>query len=120
MILTACEKTALSADIAAVAHPSSAQIQRATNTSDGAGGRTRAFSTVTTVMCRVTPQGGAEGERSDRMRDKEAYKVAFAAGTDIRIDDRIVVDGLTLSVEERKAPASVEIERIVMASRAAV
>lgn len=119
-MLTACEQTALAADIAAVALPSSGQIQRATTASDGAGGRTRSFATVATVACRVTPQGGSEAERSDRMRDKEAYKVAFPAGTDIRIDDRIVVDGLTLAVEERKAPASVEVERIVIASRAAV
>lgn len=120
-MLTACEQTALAADVTAVAHPTSAQIQRATNASDGAGGRTRTFATVATVACRVTPDaaGAQEVLTSDKLRDAEPYRVSFPAGTDVRITDRIVALGLTLAVEAVRSPRSVEVERVTYCTRAA-
>jgi head-tail adaptor len=123
VVITTREAASLALDVATVL-PSSAQIQRATTASDGAGGRTRVFATVATVKCRVTPErdGGKMREiiAADHIKDKELYRVAFPAATDIRITDRVLVDGLTLSVEAVMAPSSVEVERVVFTTRAAV
>lgn len=120
-MLTACEQAAIAADINAIAHPSSAQIQRATTASDGLGGRSRTFATVATVACRITPdrKGAAEAMTGERMMDKEPYRVSFPLGTDVRITDRVVVDGVTLAVEAVQAPRSVEVERVTYCTRAA-
>lgn len=121
-MLTACEQAALVEDLAGFAYPSSAQIQRATTASDGAGGRTKTWATVTTIDCRITPDagGGQDVRTNDKMRDAEPYKVTFPAGTDVRITDRIIAAGLTLSVEAVRAPSSVEVERVTYCTRAAV
>lgn len=120
-MISAREAAALATDVAGVL-PSSAQIQRSTNASDGAGGRTRAFGTVLTVACRITPDatGAREVLSAERLRDAEPYRVAFPAGTDVRITDRIIVAGLTLSVEAVRAPRSVEVERVTYCTRAAI
>ena len=54
------------------------------------------------------------------MRDGMTYRVAFAAGTDVRIGDRLTFSGLTLSVEGIRSPRSVEVERVAYVTRANV
>jgi len=44
--------------------PDTAQVQRKTLTSDGAGGFTEAWTTVATVACRVAPSGQSPQERA--------------------------------------------------------
>jgi hypothetical protein len=120
VVITTRELAALALDVATVL-PSSAQIQRATNTSDGAGGRSRAFSTVATVACRITPDamGAREILGNDKIKDTEPYRVAFPAGTDVRLADRVVIGALTLSVEAVRTPRSVEVERVTFCMKAA-
>lgn len=120
MVITTRELAALATDVATVL-PSSGQIQRATTSSDGAGGRTRSFSTVATVACRITPHSMDEQElvTNDRFKDKEPFRVAFPAGTDVRLGDRVVVSGRTLSVEAVRSPRSVEVERVTFCVEAA-
>lgn len=120
-LLTTRDTSRMQAD-AVEAMPSSAQIQRATTASDGAGGRTRSFATVATVACRITPDamGAQEAISSDRLRDAEPYRVSFPAGTDVRITDRLIIGSLTLAVEAVRQPRSVELERVTFCTRPAV
>jgi head-tail adaptor len=120
VVISTRELAALATDVATVL-PSTAQIQRATATSDGAGGRSRSFSTVATVACRITPDamGAREALGNDKIKDTEPYRVAFPAGTDVRLSDRVSVGGLVLSVEAVRQPRSVEVERVTFCMRAA-
>jgi hypothetical protein len=64
----------------------------------------------------------SEAERmvGERFYDREAYRVGFVADTDIRITDRLEIDGLTFSVESVRHPHGVEVERVAIVTRAAV
>lgn len=120
-MITTRELAALATDVATVL-PTTATIQRASTASDGAGGRTRTFSTVATVSCRITPDamGAREALGNDKVKDTEPYRVAFPAGTDVRLADRVTISGLVLSVEAVRTPRSVEVERVTFCMKAAV
>lgn len=113
------DKACLAADVASVL-PSSVVLTRASSASDGLGGRSNTFTTVATYAARVTPAdaGAVEEEIGTKLRDGMTYRVAFPAGTDVRIGDRLTFSGLTFSVEGVRSPRSVEIERVVYATRA--
>jgi hypothetical protein len=118
-VLTDREKACLANDVADVL-PSSVVITRASSASDGLGGRSNTFSAVGTYAARVTPAdaGAVEQEIGSKMRDGMTYRVAFPAGTDVRIGDRLTFSGLTLSVEGVRSPRSIEVERVVYVTRA--
>lgn len=120
MALAAAEIAAIVADMTAV-QPSSAQIQRATNTTDSMGGRSRAFSTVATVACRVKVEGSgaSESQAGGKIEDAQTYRLAFPAQTDVRITDRVVVGGMTLAVDAVNTPTTWEFERIAHARKVA-
>ena len=119
-MLTTREKADIAIDLTEML-PSSAQIKRPTNTSDGLGGRSQAFSTAATVACRITSNSmnAEDGQASDKIIDTEPYRIAFPAGTDVRITDRLLINSITYSVEAVRGNHSVEIERVVYARKAA-
>lgn len=119
-MLTTRELSALATDVAGVL-PSSAQIRRPNGSSDGMGGRSTSFTTAQTVACRITPASTSEVEAivGDKIRDGEPYRIAFPAGTDVRLRDRVVIGADTFSVEAVRTPRSVEVERVTYCARAA-
>ena len=119
-MLTECELAKLADDVAEL-HPDEIIMLRASNASDGMGGRTNTYASVGTFAARVSPasNGDVEQEIGGKLRDGTVWRVAIPAGTDIRIGDRISYSGLTLSVEGIRAPRSVEIERVIYVQRAA-
>lgn len=102
--------------------PDTGTILRLSASSDGTGGRSVSWTTLMTTPCRVMEAGAPamdEQRIADHLRDKQLYIVAFPAGTDVRITDRIQTNGLILSIEGVKVPQSIEVERVVLATRAA-
>jgi hypothetical protein len=118
--LTTREKAGIAADLLEML-PSSAQVRRASNTSDSLGGRSQAWSTVATVACRISPNSmnAAEGDISDKILNSEPYRIAFPVGTDVRVSDRILISGVTYSVEGVRDARDIEIELVTFAKRAA-
>ena len=80
--------------------PDTAQVQRKTLTSDGAGGFTEAWTTVATVACRVAPSGQSPQERAiaERLASTSIWTLTVPALTDVRPADRLVVGGRTFEV----------------------
>lgn len=119
-LLTTADKTLIAADMVSL-FPETCTIQRATNTTDGLGGRTQAWTTASTTTCRIMPvtrNTGAEASVGGAIRNEQSYRVAMPATTDILITDRISTNGLTLAVQQVYAPRSLEIERVAMCERA--
>jgi hypothetical protein len=119
-MLTSCEIAQLADDVALV-QTSSVTLSRASSASDGLGGRSNTYTTVATYAARVTPIGSqqAEEEIGSKIKDGTYFRVALPAGTDVRIGDRLTYGSLIMSVEAVAAPGTLELERRVVATRAA-
>jgi SPP1 family predicted phage head-tail adaptor len=119
-MLNPCDISALSKDMEGL-HPDEIVLSRATSVSDGLGGRTNTFGPVATYAARVSPVSiqEAEEEIGGKVKDGMYFKINLPAGSDVRTSDRIEWEGLVLSVEAVVAPASIEIERKIYATRAA-
>ena len=80
--------------------PDTAQVQRKTLVSDGAGGYTESWSTVATVACRVSPSGRSPEERviAERLAATSVWTITLPALTDVTVADRIVVGARTFEV----------------------
>lgn len=97
----------LSAMRQAVIHalPDSAEVQRATALSDGLGGQTIVWITVTTLPCRLSlPTSGTPGITmlgqmlGERIANRVVFVASFLASSDVRAGDRIIVDGRNYEV----------------------
>ena len=98
----------------------SATIQRPADSRDAIGGRTQAWSTAATTVCRVRAMGGdVDTTTSGASQDAEMYRVAFPVGTDLRLADRVVVNGLTLAVAGISTPTSLSLELVASCTRSA-
>ena len=95
--------------------PDSAQVQRKTLTSDGAGGFTELWTTAATVACRVSPSGRSPEERAiaERLSSTSIWTLTVPALTDVQPADRIVVGSRTFEVVVAMA-RSTEISRRVV------
>ncbi len=79
--------------------PDTAAIRRITRTSDGAGGHTESEATVTTVACRMAQIGnGSERMIAERLSLAESVIVTMPYGTDARLVDRLLINGVTWEV----------------------
>lgn len=79
--------------------------QRKANASNARGGRTDTLTTVASnVPCRFAVSGSGSGTNSapreiaERIKTKPAYVMAVAVGYDMRENDVVTVQGLTLQV----------------------
>lgn len=73
--------------------PDSAQIQRLSQVSDGAGGETDTYTPASTVACRVSRAGlrPVEAIIANRLGNRTGFTVDLAADADVRESDRLVV-----------------------------
>ncbi len=96
----------------------SATIQRKTaGARDAQGRRTATWADVATIAVRRAPAGYAPAERliAGRLSSAAAWVFTFPALTDVRADDRIVMDGITYEVAGIAGPRTDEITRRVVA-----
>lgn len=99
--------------------PSLCYVQRLTNTSDGAGGTTKAYAntTINQIACHVSTVAGGSGpesERTGRIEQEVNWTVLLPYGTDVKATDRIAIEALILEVKAVATPSD-EILRVVAA-----
>jgi hypothetical protein len=119
--LPASDAALIAADLLDVL-PDSAVIQRRTTVPDGFGGSTVTYTSVATLPARSVPIKFTAQDVvvDERFFNVQLYRITFAAGSDVQVTDRIVIDGLVLSVEGIHDPQSIQIQHIVICTRAAV
>lgn len=115
MSVTAGELAMLQAD-AAVWRTETCAVQRPTRVKNADGGYTDAYETVLTVMCRRTPDFIPPVERQAGVvvRGIARWWISFAAETEIRSTDRLVINERTYEVLDDQ-DRTIEIERRVLA-----
>lgn len=113
-MLTADELAAMRATVED-ALPDTAQVQRRTLVSDGAGGYTESWSTVATVACRVARGGQLPQERviAERLTTTSIWTLTLPALTDVTAADRIVVASRTFEVVDVGARSDEVARRVV-------
>lgn len=93
-----------------------ATVTRRAYAADGLGGQTET-TTAATLPCRVAP---ALFERDGAMvggqvREIAQWRITFAAGADVRKDDRVAVSGAVYEVLAVYGPETRETARVVLA-----
>lgn len=80
--------------------PDTAAVTRRIDASDGAGGATTTWSTVTETLCRIGPVS-ARDQRivGATIAALANYTLTVTAGTDVRAADRIAVGARTFAVK---------------------
>ena len=92
-------------------------IQRRTLTNDGFGSQSESWATVATTTARLgIPTGSFMVSLAARQTDLTSYEVSLPFGTDVRVNDRLVVDGRTLNVQNVFSPATLTMLVRVLAS----
>ena len=82
-------------------------IQRATPTSDGAGGSSLAWATVATVNGNLAQPSGQLMQNYDYLvGTTSTWMVRVPVGTNVKENDRLVTDGQTLRVQVILQPQS--------------
>lgn len=93
-LLSAATLAGLRATVTVGALTDSAQVQRLSQVSDGAGGFTDTYATSSTVACRVVRAGMASGSEAiyaERLGPRAPFVVYLAWDADVRESDRLVV-----------------------------
>ena len=93
-------------------------IQRKATVKNGRGGTSETWPTVATKPCRVAPTSNQPEEFTNggRLVANSYWRISFPAGTDIRSEDRVVIDGVTYEVTAPLGPRSYEKLRRVWAT----
>jgi hypothetical protein len=119
--LPASDAALIAADLLDVL-PDTAVIMRRTTAADGFGGTTATYTSHATLPARSVPIKFTAQDVvvDERFFNVQLYRITFAAGSDVQVTDRIAIDGLTLSVEGIHDPQSIQIQHIVICTRAAV
>ena len=99
------------------------QVWRRTSVTDPGGGQTDVYALHSTVYGLYYPNSGstASSERplqlSNQVFTSEDYTIYFPARTDVRHEDRVVVEGMTLEVVEiGQTTVGLEIQMLVGAN----
>ena len=113
-MLSAADLTAMQAT-AQLTLVTACTIQRKTSTSDGGGGFTDSWTALSTPNCCIAPVPTRYEQTVTDSREEliSRWLITLPAGQDIRIEDRIVANGITYEVLAYAAPRSFEIERTV-------
>ena len=93
--------------------PGTAIVQTSSWVSDGGGGGTTSWVAAGTYECRVTPTGGLEQDRGDRVQPESEFIFTLPANTAVNEDAQIVYSGGTYDVVAIPHPRSYEISRRV-------
>jgi hypothetical protein len=83
--------------------PSTGLVKHRTGTSDGRGGQSETYDAGTAIDCRLLPMNARESQgREEATGHKSAswWYLLFPAGSDVRVTDRVVLDGQTYEVLE--------------------
>ena len=94
-------------------------IYRLSRTSDGMGGTSEVWTSVLTIPCRVSAGSASDSSvLAGQLRERAPWRVTVPALTDIRVTDRIQVDGRTLEVVGIDAPSTYETARVCICAEA--
>lgn len=114
--LDACEQSQIQADLLAIMDKS-ALIERPSTTPDTIGTATKSYSTVATSPCLVgQPSAGQLQEYASKLGSQAAWQIKFPAGTDVRVQDQLTIDGQLMIVQADLSPNSYEFTKRVLAS----
>jgi hypothetical protein len=93
-----------------------ATIERPNGTDDGAGGLLPAAPTTFTSPCCRAPRNSAVGERVEaaKIQGQTVWEITFPALTDVRLEDRIRIEGVGYEVIANFGPKSRETARMVL------
>ena len=83
--------------------PSVGLVQHRTAASDGRGGEVESYSSGTALACRLLPMGAREAQGREEASGHKAaswWHLLFPAGSDVRVTDRVEVDGESYEVLE--------------------
>lgn len=110
-MLTAAEQAAMAAE-QALTLQTPCHIGRRVLTPDDMGGQTETIS-LTDSMCRIAPSNNMPDYQmfAGRAQDTQLWRITFAAGTDVRVDDRVLAQNRTFEVVGVLAPATFETAR---------
>lgn len=75
-------------------------LQKATDTSDGAGGRSQAYNTIAQLFADIRPQGGAEQYRQGKVQDKTTHNIFIRHRSDISTDYRIKYENRLFNIRQ--------------------
>jgi head-tail adaptor len=115
-MLSAAEIAEMQA-VATASLNTSCQIQRSTLTADGYGSSSETWTTVATVNVTLAqPSEGQLQKYAERIGGLASWLVRFPYGTDVRVNDQLIVGGVTLRVEAPLFPTSYEMSSRVLAS----
>lgn len=108
---------AIQNDVVAVTCDKTCQIYRKTRTPDGLGGYTESYSLIkTTVAGLAQPSAGELSNYDYVIADKAAWTVRMPIGTDVGVQDHLVIEGNTLEVHVLLNPKSFEAFHSVIAT----
>jgi hypothetical protein len=92
-------------------------IKRKTKTPDGSGSNSESWSTIATVNAGMSqPTAGQLSNYDFLIGSLSAWQVKFPVGTDIRVQDHLIINGQTLVVQVILDPKSYQALRTVLAS----
>lgn len=74
-------------------------LQKATETSDGAGGCTEAWSTIASIYADIRPTGGDEAYRQGKVQDKVTHKIFVRYRSDIQPYYRIQYESRIFNIK---------------------
>lgn len=121
--VTAAEITEARADYEDELLPDEATLKRPTYAPDGGGGRTQIWTVVGTLRCRLEPYGGATSARGaggesdthpgERLESRTSHMVSLPADADVRLTDRLEINGVTFEVNVVRVRAAWELTRRV-------
>lgn len=116
-MISASELAQLQADIAAIALDKTCQIQRPPTTPNSRGVPSGTYTTITTVKAGMRQPTGTHLQNFDYLIGGLAtWQVQFPVGTDVKAQDRLLIDGQELTVQIVLNPQSYAALLTVLAS----
>lgn len=91
--------------------PDTATHQTVTETADGMGGHSRAWATVTTYACRLSPMGALERVLGSRWASVGDWVITLTHDAAVEVDDRLLVSGRTFTIKALPVGRSWELSR---------
>lgn len=105
--ISASELASIRSDVQAAACDKSCVIKRATKTKDAYGSDTESLSTIATTVAGMSePTAGQLANYDYLVGSLSTFQVKLPVGTDVKAQDRLVIDSQTLVVQVVLDPRS--------------
>ena len=75
-------------------------LQKATDTADGAGGRSQAYSNIAQIYADIRPQSGGEQYRQGKVQDKTTHNIFVRYRADISTAYRIKYESRLFNIRQ--------------------